>query len=409
MGDSVDLTKLPPKYNFRETPRWVTESYIGVEEDILNWLWSFYFWSEWDGREANLNDTYSKSRANAEAKMKSMKHTGELKGAVGRSFYIQLYEAQKHGWYRMMEIEDVNELLSYMLDEATEKDPDGGARYEIKFLIDTLLPLIERAGVPKELALAIPQNITKARAAVSTVRRIIDQDGPEMSERLATELRDIADPQVSVANYRKRSAERMGKSHVDLPPPARAEIYLLPGSEMIVIESDRIHTTAIERATKGIVDGYDIRDGAVLIKMLSQRILRGDEMKYHRIVVNDGDPTVVVHQQGAYLPMPEEMQRLQVIEIARSRFLIGQMDRDKIIKVPVYVMSGHLEPSQVDEYVQGIFSFSSPAPQHVAQVAFDKYYLLNPDVLYMLDGRAVYLSMEYWPQGQVFGVFLTIC
>jgi hypothetical protein len=85
-------------------------------------------------------------------------------------------------------------------------------------------------------------------------------------------LEDIASPEVTSIQFRENNKVRLGKATV-APPPIPGGIYLLPGCELIVIESDRAHTKAIQIALRGIVEDLGIKDATVLIKDLSQRLL----------------------------------------------------------------------------------------------------------------------------------------
>jgi hypothetical protein len=72
---------LPPKVDPNVVPEWVIRSYQGMENDIEQWLVSYYFWKSWDGKEGTLDTARAKARAIAEAKYKSLAQTDALKEA----------------------------------------------------------------------------------------------------------------------------------------------------------------------------------------------------------------------------------------------------------------------------------------------------------------------------------------
>src|SRR5512146_952394 len=184
-GHMTTNLDIPARIDPHELPRWLVEQYPGMEKDIEAWYTSYYFWKRWDGQEANLEEALVRARASAEARYKSLTQTNALKGAADKSFMLQLYEAHKSGWFRNFEeIEDVRELLDHMLADSMEHDPASGTRYETQFLLETMLPTMEQMNVPPELIIGIPQNISKARAAVPVLRRILNEDGPQAQERI---------------------------------------------------------------------------------------------------------------------------------------------------------------------------------------------------------------------------------
>jgi hypothetical protein len=99
-------------------------------------------------------------------------------------------------------------------------------------------------------------------------------------------IRDITNPEISYRKYEDKIAEFMGKDrkHINM---VSAEIFLLPDKELIVIESDRAHTMAIENNLKGIVQGFDFRDSITLMKKLNELLLPR-ENDFHKYGIING-------------------------------------------------------------------------------------------------------------------------
>jgi hypothetical protein len=276
IDDSLKL--LPPVIDPLVTPRWVTERYEGMEQDISDWYQSFFFWRKWNGKEDTLDQVILIARANAEAKLTGLMQTGYLKGASDRSAMLQMHNANKTGWFRMInEMEDVYELYEQVLAEDIENE-NTGRRYDHEFILKTLLPTMEKM-LPIEKIICSVQNKTKLENSVSTIRELLriasDDENPESkgAEKMVMEvLEDIASPDVTAVQFRENNKVRLGKSTSAIPV-VPGGIYLIPGCELIVIESDRAHTKAIQIALRGIVEDLSIKDATVLIKDLSQRLL----------------------------------------------------------------------------------------------------------------------------------------
>jgi uncharacterized protein YihD (DUF1040 family) len=274
MTDLIDdsLKNLPPKVDENTTPRWVTERYEGMEQDISDWYQSFFFWRKWNGREDTLNQVILIARANAEAKLTGLMQTGYLRGASDRSAMLQIHQANKSGWFRMInEMEDVYELYELALEEDNAKEQVPGRKYDHEFILKTMLPAMEKL-IPVEQIICSVQNKSKLEESVSTMRELLKQETPASEKMVMEVLEEIADPNITVATFRQNNKVRMGKS-TNVVAPIPGGIYLIPGCELIVIESDRAHTKAIQIALRGIVEDLSIKDATVLIKDLSQRLL----------------------------------------------------------------------------------------------------------------------------------------
>lgn len=273
-------------------PRWATEMYEGVDADIQNWLFSYYFWEFWDKHKdtANMEDVAVLARTNAESRLKALMQTRQLKNAADRSLLLQLYEAHKTGWYRFIhEIEDVRELLDHLYNEAYEDNPFSSSRYEYEFLVKTLIPTLEQLGVKKEIIVQIPQNIGKARAAISTMRQIITENDDHKEEKLMEVLTDICDPSITFREFKRKNAERMHKNR-DIPK-AEMHVCIVPEGDLIVLKCPPGITQAIENSINGLADDAIVTDPAELLRYVSDAIMpkrKRDEQKQRLSQIEKG-------------------------------------------------------------------------------------------------------------------------
>jgi hypothetical protein len=360
------LLKLPARIDPGVIPPWLTEHYQGMESEIEEWFTSFYFWRRWNGDEANLAEVMVLARANATAKMEALQQTSILKGASDKSIYLQLYHAQKTGWFRLVEeIESVQELLERMLADEIERDPDGGTRYELEFIIKTMIPTMEHLGVPKEQIISIPQNLSKAKAAVPVIRQLVQTGSPETEAQIMEVFKEIADPDIKVRAFKSNNAERMGRAKPGTPVVVPGAIYLIPGSEMIVIDSDRAHTNAIQIALRGIVEDLSIKDGRGLLNILSQRLLPKTNNFDQLVLRFQDDHPILMKSQGNGFPMPSETDMMisAFNEAARVKFYVDQLlPIHKFTMVPVFTLSGSSNPMELVSWVQDRFEFQVQDP-----------------------------------------------
>lgn len=315
--------ELPNKIDVNVIPRFVIESkYEGIETDIKDWFISYYFWKRWNGKEEEINNQMLHARAIAEAKYEAIKQTNALKNSTERSALLQAYDAHKNGWYKYIgEVEDVKELLEEMLADAIENKRTGSQRYDIQFMLEQLFPALETMNIPQELIFAIPDNIAKARLMVPAARAILkNNDLEEAKENLITLLEDIPNPDVTWRGYEDKIATFMGKEKKELPC-VPAEIFLLPDKELIVIESDRSHTLAIENTLKGIVEGFDFRDSVTLMKKLNSMLLP-KESDHHRFKIKNN--VLVQDGEGILLPSKEQFKQLAIQAVVANRHTIYQ-------------------------------------------------------------------------------------
>ena len=390
---SPSLAIIPSRIDADIIPRWLVEHYDGAETEIAEWFTSFYFWKKWNGNEETLAETIVLARAHADAKWEALKQTGLLKGATSKSIYYQLYEANRTGWFRYInEVESLRELIETMLAEEIERDPDGGTRYEYEFILKTMIPTMESLGVPKEQIFSILPNISKAKAAVPVIRQLVASEKPEAEKQIMEVFAEISNGDVSVRDFKQNNAVRMGKTKSLTPTAVPGGIYLVPGSEFIVIESDRQHTTAIQIALRGIVSDLTIKDGGSLLRMLSQKILPKTNNFAQVVLKYVDDVPIIIRGNGYPLPTPDDMAIFAFQETARSKFYLDkEMAGESMIVVPAYTIMG-AEPEEIlGKWLQEKFDFTSSEPITNMCSALKTYYTkIHPDM------ASLYPNCKFW-------------
>lgn len=327
-----DDKEFPEKVDPSVMPRWLTESYPGMEKDIEGWFTSYYFWRNWNGKEESLTTAKLKARANAQARYKSMLQTESLKFATGKSLWLQM-TTLKTGWYKYItEVEDTKEFLNLVLQDKRENDPDSTSIYDIDFILNTLLPTMEKLGVPKENIICIPGNMTKAKLAVPSLRQIAKNNGPEMEQRIVEVMSVVADQKITALEMREEVMPKiMNKEHPKTLQPVTASVCMLPdGRELIIIPSDPAHTRAIEMSTKQIVNGFRYTDPSYLMAEVTKAISpkENKRRKYHANTLGKLSES---NNGGVYLPALEHFKDMVLLEYIKHRHYIKKPGVQKLI------------------------------------------------------------------------------
>jgi len=406
MDDELELTKVPDltaiEKQFETAPRWVHESYPGMEKDIWKWLHSYYYMQEVRERGAMPGNAKNKATVSANAHMKSVTQTLALKDATDRSAFMQLYYAHQSGWFSLVGQDSVQELLANVLDVYTAK----GAISEITFIVKVLIPELERMGTPNELIFGLAENVSKARASVSTFRKLLAEDKPDEKE-ITKLLSDVSDPNITLSRFRERLSDRMASREPTVTAKASAHTYLIPGGEIVVIESTPAHTMAIEQSLRGIAEDFSIRTGLELLDFLSQRLTpKKEHMRRYRISGTE----VMESGEGTLMPTPEKFNNLCIQEVVRGKFLIDQLLAiDGKALVPIYIAATNLPEQLVDEWLMEAFRFESKKPQTVAQGSFNGFYYPIPAQVMGLWPQAIYeVQPIYQKMDRSWGIYLDI-
>ena len=376
------LTTLPKKISENQIPRWVTDAnYPDSERDIKEWYESYYFWRKWDGREDTIADLRVRARAIAESKFEALQQTNVLSKKSEKSALLQLYEAKKTGWFSYInEIEDVRELLEQVLEENIEAGASGGQRYELEFIINSLLPVMEQLGISAGSIIGSQGGMTKAQLLVPTARQLLKQEDKEDAYKQIVELMEsVGDPNVTKSAFKSLIQQKYKESKpvkVDIVP---AEVFLIPDAEIIVIESDRAHTMAIERALSGIVDGFQIRDAFTLIRTISRRLLpRRNEL--HKCIVAEG--RFVEDPDGFDIPTPDAFQLLVIEELVHNRHTLNILVENDL---EATIMIFPIQKIFTDfSEIGGLFSMGNTKdPIAVLDKLAKKHYSVPADIDYM--------------------------
>jgi len=395
---------LPERIDTETMPLWVTEpKYEGVESDIKNWYTSYYFWRRWDGKETTIDTEMAKSRAIAEAKYEALKQTNAIKNSSERSAILQAYDIYKGGWYKYVgEIEDVRELLEEMLNDEIENKSSGSKRYDLEFIIKQLFPALEAMNIPPEYIVAIPDNIAKARAMVPAARNILKtvEDPEEAKENIMELIKDIPNPGMSYRKYEDKVAEFMGKNRKPINMVI-AEVFLLPDKELIVIESDRPHTMAIENNLKGIAEGFNYRDSITLMKKLNELLLP-KESDFHRYRLSNG--RFVRSGEGVSLPSPTKFRELAIHQALNNRHTIAQLLENNLsATIAIHVLKQYVQDEAKEneelfgtrdlvEITSAISEFY-PVPKEIGMI-FDAFSYIGYEYLLPSNELAITLTFD---------------
>lgn len=317
---------LPERVDLTKKPRFLTEVYPEMQHDMEEWFYSYYFWTTWDGKAESLDTTAARTRAKAVARFEAFKQTNILKEATDLSSNLQYYRATAEGWWKYVnEMESAEELIQYMYDFELGKDPHSSAASNLKFIHGTLVPTLKSLGVPKEHILCITPNMTKAKWAVSSLRQIINNNGPNMEENLTSVMTAIADKSITVDVFREEFLPQvMGKESKKTLAPAQASVCMLPdGRELIIISSTPAHTRAIQMSTKSIAEGYGYTDPSYLITQVMKTI-RPKDFSRHKYKSNEFGVLKISPEGGVYLPAVETFRDLAEAEYMKHQFYLSK-------------------------------------------------------------------------------------
>lgn len=248
-------------------PEWAKDNFIGDEKDFSEWLYSVQFWKDWDGKEGTLDSAEAVQRAGALARLSTLERTFSLDGLAERAMGYQLYRAAKDGWQRWLpaEYNTVGELLSVMLEET----PENTSKFrDLKYLIETVLPALERAGVDPEKLIAIPEQWSKARVSIPAIRQAVsEKEGDDLTDEINDILEKIADKSVSVRDLRDQIRQKRYKTKG--LEPVEGGIVIGPAGDMLVIPNLPPHyVKAIQIAIEGIVGEWKIMGINEVTKMI---------------------------------------------------------------------------------------------------------------------------------------------
>ena len=387
---------IPEDINTVATPEWVLLPSPDRAKKIEEYYTALHFKLNWNGKEKALQDSTVLERAVGEAKLKALENVTDLSEATETAVLRFLQSAKEDGWYRFAEYDDIRQMIDDKLQKAIERSPNSGMAHELADLLN-IISQLEKMGISKELVLGVKDNISKARDATRPLKAILESNAPKKQklEEIREILSDVVDEQVSARGFRDLIAERMGKVKRKTPPPVEAAIYLIPGGkEIIVIQSDKEHTRAIEHALRGIVTDLDFRDPITLQREIAELTMpRTAGLARHAIV--DGGLEQPI-PDGLLMPTPEEMLAGIMTAAARFRVMLEQVE-DQVLYVPLYTLD-KVEPDNMRAWVEKSLQYR--LEEDVDVLAFlqglvTTYYSVPPDALALLPSRKLDVMVGY--------------
>ena len=280
-------------------PKWALNDYPGAETDFSNWLEkqfteAFYkkeYEQAFDEFTGEIKNQEVYERVKALAKFQTLQRTIEFKSTVERSQVWQLYEANKTGWFRLLppEFDTIEELLASMV----EGIEDGTSEhYDMTFLTKQAVPLLQKAGATAEQIFGLKVNISKARAAIPSMRKVIRENLPENLDNISAEdlqkgeektvnmLMEIAqkvlDPDIPVREFKKEMRTLMGKNY-DPPPPVKGKKYKLNTCDLYIIPSiGPAQGRSLEIALRDIVSEFSQETVKQLLDDIKEIIATGN-------------------------------------------------------------------------------------------------------------------------------------
>jgi hypothetical protein len=258
-------------------PEWALSNFNGDEQNFSEWMYRVLFWKDWDGNEESLDHPEAVQRASALAKLGTLEKTFYMDSLVERAMGFQLYRAVKEGWQRWLpaEYSTVGELLSVMLEET----PENTSKYrDLRYLIETVLPALERAGVDPEKLIAIPEQWSKARVSIPAIRTAVsEKEGEELADEIGDILDKIGDKTISVRDLRDQIRQKRYKSK-GLEPVQGGLVIGPMGDTLIISNLPPHYVKAIQLALEGIVNEWSALGINEVSKLLVEEFFgKGDD------------------------------------------------------------------------------------------------------------------------------------
>lgn len=270
-------------------PSWISGSSSDLRQ-VADDLVSLYFWGQVE-EQANragisvdstieniYNDAYVHARLMAEAHLKAFEKSNDLSGILQRVGAMIAYQIKKYGYFKYLEIADIQELYKGM-----ENEENRPIMSELAFLSGTLTPIMEANGFPVWQIFSVAENFQKARFAVPTLRRLLDDaiyrgeqvkkamSEEDVSEQLAKAyqidesikealellvdeiVKTKKDGGLTIEEFRKRLSNIVRKSPGTLP--ADGYIAVLPkGGVLLVVAEDTRQLELVKKAIQVRVD-----------------------------------------------------------------------------------------------------------------------------------------------------------
>jgi hypothetical protein len=185
--DQVDPKKweVPEPLEFIP-PKWMSETYAGMEEDVAHDIYSAIFWAtlkkDIELAQANgtpppdMNDVLVRSAEIAKTIMAAAEHIPNVTDASQRAFYSLVYKVKKNNLQRLTR--DEYGTIEEWLTDRLEQLPEGsGELSDISFLMGEVFPMLEKikGGFEPANVLSLSSYWSKTRAAIPYLRFITNQ------------------------------------------------------------------------------------------------------------------------------------------------------------------------------------------------------------------------------------------
>lgn len=382
---------IPPKLGYKP-PRWMIDyDYPERGEDIASDLVSLHLWNKWKGKESELEDPYVLDRALAEAHFDAVENVSDMEQAVHQATMYVIYTISEKEWYRHAEYDDLVLFLEDKMRGYEERQEERGSRpaggfYELKNLMN-IIDYLRKLGVPKEKVLGIRHNLSKAKTASSEMRNIAASDMPESEKKdaLLEVLDDVVNPDVTVRDFYSRNKDRsieQAKAHL----PMKADIYLVQGMELVLIESpDKGSTKALELSLSGLVDGWTFRDGTALLRTLTERVYTKKKFKPARIIYEERVRPLFKWGDGGYpMPVQDHMNSMIYENLGANERLVYQvLDGQDVCWLPLYNIGRGISQPELGAWIRKSFHFEprdDKSPYVLLKEAVERTYSVPSDL-----------------------------
>jgi len=294
-----------------DLPEWLLSDRVGDEKKFTDYMIeaSTREYLRSDKNIAGKYTTDPRFRAETDATIKQLvvSRTKTIRDKAERAFIYQVYEAHQTGWFRNLPagFDTIYDLLTNIVEGSAEGTSEA---YNVGFLATTVVPILEKAGVPAEKVWGIPFLPRKAAEIVPAMRALLSCpvcgekkiNGSQCANGHDIELADqkletavglvmmVGDETKSITDIKAKVAEIKG---VETNAPRQieyGEVYLFPSEEWLLIRApSATHSKAVQIALKNIVKQWNVTDLIILAKDLSVRVSGVDLLKPAEEIASD--------------------------------------------------------------------------------------------------------------------------
>jgi hypothetical protein len=248
-------------------PKWMSETYPGMEEDVAHDIYSAIFWStmQKDVAEAekngtpppDMNDVIARSSEIAKTIMAAAEHLPNVKDASERAFYALVYKVKKNNLQQLSKNE-YDTIEEWLVDRMETLPAGSGEMSDITFLMGEVFPMLEKikGGFEPTNLLSLQSYWSKTRAAIPYLRFITNRHKETVNE-LGHEIEKTTKRVIrlqALQRDRTPTHRKFGPTEARIKELRGALVELNEKQEVVVEKATEIWKEGVGKTLKIIAD-----------------------------------------------------------------------------------------------------------------------------------------------------------